>query len=98
MLEKIISFAHDRFLMWAEPDEGSYNWKMFSLGSRYNRKNPIIPDEIKKYVEKNASPYYPVAIVDGHAIDTKLDIRNGSIFTVRKKFDFKPFQIIDWSS
>ena len=79
MIDKIIEFASRRFIMWAEPDEGSYNWKLYDICSRYDRDFKIpddISEEIKEYIRKNASKYYPVAIIDGFHLDTILDIRD----------------------
>lgn len=72
---KIISFSDRRFIIWAEPDEGSYNYKMFDLGSRYDRHWEV-PDSVIQHIKQHASMYYPIIIVDGYAIDVLLDELN----------------------
>lgn len=82
--------ANRKYIMWAEPDEGSYNWKLLDLGSRYERFDiNSIPIEVKDMIKNKADFTYPIVIIDGFHIDSLLDIRDnldsGHIIVLKKE-------------
>ena len=69
-----ISFSSQIFLVWAEPDEGSYNYQLYPLRSRWaGTPEAKVPDEIADRIRLKASPYYPILVADGFFIDGLID-------------------------
>jgi len=81
--------------MWAEPDEGSYNYKLADIGSVFDKTPARLSEELINRVIMRASPYYPIMIVSGSSIDGLLDcISLGERkWDVRKSFGTFPRKI-----
>lgn len=72
--DKIIKFSNDLYLVWAEPDEGNYNYCFYPLRKRWGAtKETKIPEEIIEQVKSKAGRSYPIMIIDGYDIDDYLD-------------------------
>lgn len=72
--DDIITFVDYVWVIWAEPDEGSYNYHMCPLRSRWNptpRKE--IPRELAGRIIAKASSSYPIVIIDGYDFDGVID-------------------------
>lgn len=71
-VDKIMYLGPQRLLLWAETNGSGYDYKMYPLGSRYDKKYTI-PDEIIEHIIKNANSGYPIMVIDGYNIDGMLD-------------------------
>jgi hypothetical protein len=93
-----ISFSDKLFLVWCEPDEGSYNYQLFPLRSRWNGTAPVnVPNHIVERIRNKASKTYPIMVVDGYSIDNKIDIfariNDEAKWAVRESFGMHPRRV-----
>lgn len=95
MNEAIFDPESKKYLMYACPSEGAYGYKLIEIGSRYNDEPIQLSEELIEKVLKEASPHYPILIVDGYSVDSLLDeISLGKAGTVIKAFGEHPRKIL----
>lgn len=70
-----ISFGDHYWIIFANPDEGSYNYTLIPYTSRWGNysKEQEIPAEIVEVVMNKSSNYYPIMIVNGRDLDSLID-------------------------
>ncbi|MBI2110290.1 hypothetical protein HYT51_00740 [Candidatus Woesearchaeota archaeon] len=95
--DKVTCFGDSSlYLVWAEPDEGRYNYCFYPIHDKIGHEIEI-PDTIKLRIKESASSSYPIAIVTGTLLDKLIDKLNDQKYGIMKTFGLFPRKVFGTS-